>query len=147
MSGQQAARKVVGATVGGGRIAVLRSHAAPSDAPGSAASLPEAAPLAPGILEWAVELASVSPTDETTKRCARCGQSVARDTFRAKEGAGYLCGECRTDARERVLRTRAQVEKWLRIAMICLLVGAVTTAFVYGGAALLQQVETRGRRK
>jgi ribosomal protein S27AE len=125
----------------------LRPLAAPTDKPGTNTPPPETAPLAPGILEWAAELASVSPTDETTKRCARCGQGVARDTFRAKEGAGYVCGECRTDARERVLRTRAQLEKWLRIAMVCLLVGAISAAFVYGASALLQQVDTRGRRK
>jgi bacterioferritin-associated ferredoxin len=140
-------RKVVGAVAGGDRIALLRPDSAPGDALGSEASSPKAAPLAPGILVWAAELASVSPTDETTKRCARCGQSVARDTFRAKEGAGYLCGECRNDAREQVMRTRTRLEKWLQIAIACLLIGAVTTAFIYGGTALLQQVDTRTRRK
>jgi hypothetical protein len=146
--GEQAAPKVARAVShGGARIAVLRPHVAPAEPPGPDASRPQTTPLGPAIVKWAAELASVSETDETSKRCTRCRQSVARDSFRYKEASGYVCRECQQESADRSLRKQDLVERWLRIALVCLLIGVVTTGFILGGTALVQQIDSHSKRK
>jgi hypothetical protein len=114
-----------------------------------APSTPESPDLHPALkaLEQQVKLTRkvTTPAPDATggpKVCARCGQDVAADPFRAKRASGYLCMECLDADDERAFRLRQRM-RTLRMALFAMLVIAGgTIGIVYAVSRSLPKKPT-----
>ena len=93
-------------------------------------------PVPATLAAWHGELrAARASAAMVTKRCARCGLDVAADFFRAKSGAGYLCGECAEADDRRRFVVAERTRKFFIAAAVIVLIATMTTLAVAVGAS------------
>ena len=82
-------------------------------------------------------------TPRSSKRCSVCGQDVAADFFRTKEGPGvYICVECQDQRTDEALRRRTVTRSVLRGAVMILALVVLVTGLVAGTAEFANNTRT-----